>query len=129
MLQPLIDVAEGDERETVIRIEIEPEAQVDDGGQFVALRVADDAEAVEQLGRSVLRRWSRTAAGACRSCSVSMAARTIGWRGSDIVEGLVERQRFVPAAALGKEAPIGIDHLERVALTFIGRLEALLGLG
>ena len=129
LLQPLIDVAEGDEREAVIGIEIEAEAQIDDGGQFVALRVADDAETVEQFGRAVLRRGHAAASAACRSSSVSMAARTIGWRGSTSSKALVERQRFVPAAALGKEARIGIDHLQRVALALIGRLEPLLRLG
>ena len=54
LLEALIDVAEGDERQAVIRIEIEAEAQIDDRRQFVALRVADDAETVEQLGRAVL---------------------------------------------------------------------------
>ena len=66
LLQPLVDVPEGDQGERMIGIEIEAEAQIDDRRQLVALGVADDAEAVEHFGGAVLGVADERHAAACR---------------------------------------------------------------
>ena len=54
LFDALVDVAQGDDGETVLRGEIEREPEVDHGGEFVALLAAGGAKAIEHFGRAFL---------------------------------------------------------------------------
>ena len=67
-------------------------------------RVADDAETVEQLCRALLRVGDERHEGLALLQRLH-GGRTIGWRGSRLVESLVDLQGLVLAAGLARKRP------------------------
>ena len=107
-LQALEDVGERDEREGVIRVEIERKAQIDDGRELVALLVAGRAEPVEDLGGALLRarheRHERLA-----GLQLQQGVADDRMTGQQPFERGIRGERRILAPAARFEARIGVD--------------------
>ena len=132
LLEPAIGFAERIQRQHMIGLKREGEAQKDDGGDFVALPGARRAETVSAQSVEHLR----AAAVGVLDHGLQLLAGVQFGQGRlnhrmarlDLVESLINGLGFVGLAQLREIAGVGVDKAERGLVVGIGRGKAFVGL-
>ena len=126
LLHLLVEIGERQQRERLVRREIERELQIDEAEVLAAAAAERGAEAVEHLGGAGLRRVDQRRQLLARLEAVhrlddQRMARQL------LVERLEDLQRLVLAAVARQPGAIGLDEAQRGGVELVGALETLAG--